>query len=40
MNMREATLNGSILRVAYFCKVKKVCFVLQGGCYISYANIR
>ena len=23
MNMREATLNGSILRVAYFCKVKK-----------------
>ena len=23
MNMREAALNGSILRVAYFCKVKK-----------------
>lgn len=23
MNMREATLNGSILRVDYFCKVKK-----------------
>lgn len=38
MNMREATLNGSILRVAYFCKVKK--FALQGACYISYANIR
>lgn len=23
MNMREVTLNGAILRVAYFCKVKK-----------------
>lgn len=23
MNMRKATLNGSILRVVYFCKVKK-----------------
>lgn len=23
MNTREATLNGAILRVAYFCKVRK-----------------
>lgn len=23
MNMREATLNGAILRVAYFCKVRR-----------------
>lgn len=34
MNMREATLNGSILRVAYFCKVKK--FALFCKVLIAY----
>ena len=35
MNMREATLNGSILRVAYFCKVRKFAlFCKRKGKYL------
>ena len=41
MNTREATLNGSILRVAYFCKVRKFalfCKVLVLGSDVRFLS--